>query len=154
MTGIYPLLSTVVARLTLSTLAVIALLSLILFFVFPGQTFYSTPVFIMPKLYANTVYMVLNSRIRIMGGRDTYTSSTDMGYTTGMIRDLASKSREGAQSTDGMQGQTSVVAITKEVLSGDHGMSRMSVSHGDSCLSLKLIFPKEKPQDSVMSLPV
>ncbi|PBK88449.1 hypothetical protein ARMGADRAFT_1084406 [Armillaria gallica] len=125
------ILVTKLIRLTIDTgsvTAVVALLSLILFFVFPGQAFYSTPVFIMPKLYANTVYMVLNSRIRVMGGRDTYMSSTDMGYTTGMIRDMTSQSREGAQSTDGMQGKASVVAITRdsEVLSGEHGMSRMS----------------------------
>ncbi|KAK0241067.1 hypothetical protein EDD85DRAFT_992527, partial [Armillaria nabsnona] len=123
------ILVTKLIRLTIETgsvTAVVALLSLILFFVFPGETFYSMPVFIMPKLYANTVYMVLNSRIRIMGGRETYMSSTDMGYTTGMIRDLASQSREDAQSMDGMQGKASVVAMTKEVFSGDHGMSRMS----------------------------
>ncbi|PBK86500.1 hypothetical protein ARMGADRAFT_1086347 [Armillaria gallica] len=72
------ILVTKLIRLTIETgsvTAVVALLSLILFFVLPGQTFYSTPVFIMPKLYANTVYMVLNSRIRIMGGWDTYTTN-------------------------------------------------------------------------------
>ncbi|KAK0446133.1 hypothetical protein EV421DRAFT_1932795 [Armillaria borealis] len=52
--------------------AVVALLNLILFFVFPHQTFYTTPAPFMPKLYANTVYMVLNSRFRIISGRDTY----------------------------------------------------------------------------------
>ncbi|KAK0226565.1 hypothetical protein IW262DRAFT_776251 [Armillaria fumosa] len=93
------ILVTKLVRLTVETgsvTAVVALLSLILFFVFPGQTFYSTPVFIMSKLYANTVYMVLNSRIRIQGGRDTYTSSTDMIITTGtLIRDTNSFSPQG-----------------------------------------------------------
>ncbi|PBK86522.1 hypothetical protein ARMGADRAFT_882414, partial [Armillaria gallica] len=77
------ILVTKLVRLTIETgsvTAVVALLSLILFFVFPGQTFYSTPVFIMPKLYANTVYMLLNSRMRLMGGRDTYTNSTDISF--------------------------------------------------------------------------
>ncbi len=101
-----------------------------------------TPTFIISKLYANTVYMVLNSQIRIMGGQDIYMSSTDMEITTTMIRDITSHLIQGAQSMDGMQGQASVVAITKEVLSGEHGMSQMSVSHGDSCLSSKLIFPQ------------
>ncbi|KAK0454314.1 hypothetical protein EV421DRAFT_2046804, partial [Armillaria borealis] len=71
-------------RLTIETgslTAVVALLNLILFFALPDQSFYTAPALLMPKLYANTVYMVLNSRIRIMGGRDTYTSSTDMSIT-------------------------------------------------------------------------
>ncbi len=72
--------------------------------------------------------MVLNSRIRIMGGRDIYTSSTDMETTTTMVGDITSHSTQGTQRTDGVQGQVSVVAITKEVLSSDHEMSGMSVS--------------------------
>ncbi len=120
MTGIYPLLSTIVARLTLSTLAVVALLSLILFFVFPGQTFYSTPIFIMPKLYASTVYMVLNLQIHIMGGWDTYTASTDISFATDM--NITSQSTRGTKSMDRMQGQVSVVAITKVESSDDYEM--------------------------------
>ena len=79
----------------------------------------------MPKLYANTVYMVLNSRIRVMGGRDTYTSSTDMEITSTMMRDITSHSMQGAQ-------RTPVVAITKEVLSSDDEMGRIIVSDLDS----------------------
>ncbi|KAK0459324.1 uncharacterized protein EV420DRAFT_315280 [Desarmillaria tabescens] len=74
------ILVTKLIRLTIemgSVTAVITLLNLVLFFAFPHQTFYGTPALIMPKLYANTVFMVLNSRIRIMSGRDTYASSTD-----------------------------------------------------------------------------
>ncbi|KAK0493025.1 hypothetical protein EDD18DRAFT_1356925 [Armillaria luteobubalina] len=78
----------------------------------------------MPKLYANTVYMVLNSRIRIMGGRDTYTSSNDMETTTTLTRDIPSHSIHGAQRMDGVQEQVSVVTITKEVFSSDHETSR------------------------------
>ncbi|KAK0449461.1 hypothetical protein EV421DRAFT_1996530 [Armillaria borealis] len=90
-------------RLTPLTLAVVALLNVILFFVFPHQTFYMTPALLMPKLYTNTVYMVLNSRMRIIGGRDTYMSSNDMSITTTMIRDITSQSgdwdaRTGASS--------------------------------------------------------
>ncbi len=67
-------------------LAVVALATLILFFVFPHQTFYVTPALVISKMYANTIYMVLNSRIQIMGGRDTYTSSTDMEIKTTIMR--------------------------------------------------------------------
>ncbi len=76
----------------------------------------------MPKLYANTVYMVLNSRIRIIGGRDTYMSSTDMEMTTTMMRDITSHSTEDAQRTVGVQGQASVATITKKVFSSDDEM--------------------------------
>ncbi|KAK0495094.1 hypothetical protein EDD18DRAFT_1355093 [Armillaria luteobubalina] len=79
----------------------------------------------MPKLYANTVYMVLNLRIWIMGGWDTYTSSNDMEKTTTLTRDIPSHSIHGAQQMDGVQEQVSVVTITKEVFSSDHEMSRM-----------------------------
>ena len=87
----------------------------------------------MPKLYANTVYMVLNSRIRITGGRDTYTSSTDMSITTTMIKDITSHSTGSTQRTDRVQGEALMGAITKEVSIDDHEMGGMSVSHVDSC---------------------
>ncbi len=94
----------------------------------------------MPKLYANTVYMVLNSRIRIMGGRDTYASSTDAAMTNTMTRDITSHSTQDAQRTVGVQGQVSVVTITKEVFCSDDEMGRMSVRYFDTCTLLELIF--------------
>ncbi|KAK0241167.1 hypothetical protein EDD85DRAFT_1020027 [Armillaria nabsnona] len=126
-------LVTKLIRLTIETgslTAVVALVTFILFFAFPHQAFYGTPALIISKLYANTIYMVLNSRIRIMGGRDTYTSSTDMEITTTMMRDITSHSTQGAQRT------VLVVAISKEVFSSDGEMGEMS----------------EKPQDGDMSL--
>ncbi len=75
-----------------------------------------------------------------MGGWDIYTSSTDMEMTAIMMGNITSYSTQGTQQMDRVEGQVSVVAITKEVLSNNHEMSQMSVSHGDSCLSLKLIF--------------
>ncbi|KAK0196057.1 hypothetical protein F5146DRAFT_1118623, partial [Armillaria mellea] len=111
--------------------AVVALVTCILFFVFPHTTFYSSPASIVPKLYANTVLVVLNSRFRIMGGRDTYTSATDILITSTMIRDVTSSQLiEGPRPTDGMQGRVSVVTIPKEVFNDDHGMGRMSPSKG------------------------
>ncbi|KAK0241046.1 hypothetical protein EDD85DRAFT_948138 [Armillaria nabsnona] len=90
-------------------------------------------------LYANTVLVVLNLRIRIVGGRDIDTSSTDMSITTTMIRDMiTSQSTEGTCPTDGIQGRASVVAITPEVLNDDHEMGQ----------------EKEKPQGSSLSLSV
>ncbi len=94
----------------------------------------------MPKLYANAIYVVLNSRIRILGGRDTYMSSTDMVISTGsaMIRDTNSYLPQGSPGTDGRR--ASVVAISKGVLNGDCEMGRMNVSLYGSGALLELIF--------------
>ncbi|PBK73886.1 hypothetical protein ARMSODRAFT_951396 [Armillaria solidipes] len=113
-----------------SVTAVVALAIPILFFAFPHQNFYVTPALVISKLYVNAIYMVLNSRIQIMGGRDTYTSSTDMEITTTMMRDITSHSTQGAQ-------RTPVVAITKEVFSSsDDEMGRMSEKPLDDDMSL------------------
>lgn len=88
------ILITKLIRLTIETgsvTAAVALASLILYLAFPHQTFYTTPVLILTKLYANTVYMVLNSRMRILGGRDTDTSSIDNSILTTILRDTSSQ---------------------------------------------------------------
>ncbi|KAK0459336.1 uncharacterized protein EV420DRAFT_316173 [Desarmillaria tabescens] len=116
------ILLTKLIRLTIETgsvTAAVALVTVTLFFVFPHQTFYTTPALLIPKLYANTVYMVLNSRMRIMGGRDTYTSSTDMSIPTTLLRNTTSQS---TQDIPRMEGQASVVAISKEVSNNDREM--------------------------------
>ncbi|PBK87451.1 hypothetical protein ARMGADRAFT_1085475 [Armillaria gallica] len=121
------ILITRLIRLTVETgtvTAVFALLNLILFFAFPHQTFYTPPTLLMPKLYANTIYMVLNSRIRIMGGRDTYLASTDIHITTTMVQDTNSQSTQSTHQTYGMQEQVPVCAITKEVFNNDSEMGR------------------------------
>ncbi len=88
--------------------------------------------FIVPKLYANTVYMVLNSRFQIIGGRDTYMSSTDhMSVPTTMIRDTTSQSAEGTRPADGRQGQVPVVVLSSEEFTNtSYEMGQMKVSHG------------------------
>ncbi|KAK0241077.1 hypothetical protein EDD85DRAFT_733852, partial [Armillaria nabsnona] len=66
------ILVTKLVRLVIETgsvTAAVALLNLILFVALPGQSFYTVPALLMPKLYANVIYVVPNSRIRIMGGR-------------------------------------------------------------------------------------
>ncbi|KAK0483074.1 hypothetical protein EDD18DRAFT_1293867 [Armillaria luteobubalina] len=126
------ILVTKIIRLTIETgslTTVIALVIPILFFMFPYQDFFMTPALIISKLYANTIYMVLNSRIRIIGGRGTYTSSTDAEVTNTMMRDITFRSTRDAQ-------RTPVVAITAEVFTSDDEMDGMS----------------EKPQDGDMSL--
>ncbi|SJL04688.1 uncharacterized protein ARMOST_08058 [Armillaria ostoyae] len=86
--------------------ALVALVICIMFFAFTHQTFYVAPAVLMPKLYVNTIYMVLNSRIRIMGGQDIYKSSTaEMNITNTMIIDITSQPTEGVRPTDGLQGR-------------------------------------------------
>ncbi|KAK0225148.1 hypothetical protein EDD85DRAFT_958886 [Armillaria nabsnona] len=111
------ILITRLIRLTVETgtvTAVFALLNLILFFAFPHQTFYTPPTLLMPKLYANTIYMVLNSRIRIMGGRNTYLASTDIHITTTMIQDTNSQSTQSTHQTYGMQEQVPNESLNDE----------------------------------------
>ncbi len=95
-----------------------------------------TPTLLTPKLYTNAVYMVLNSRVRIIGGRDTYISSNDMSITTTMIRDVIS------HSGDGMQGRAPVVTISNELFNDNYKMGQINVSHGASCDLSELIFPE------------
>ncbi|KAK0236476.1 hypothetical protein EDD85DRAFT_643160 [Armillaria nabsnona] len=114
------ILVTKIIRLTIETgsvTAVVALLTFILFIAFPHQPFRVAPALLMPKLYANAVYMVLNSRFKIIGGRDTYESSMDMSITTTMIRNITS-----SQSADVADGQ---VIISSEIF---NEMAQMNVS--------------------------
>ncbi|KAK0484831.1 hypothetical protein IW261DRAFT_860259 [Armillaria novae-zelandiae] len=106
------ILVTKITRLTIETgsvTAVGALLTFILFIAFPRQTFHTAPALLMPKLYANTVYMVLNSRFKIIGGRDTYESSMDTSITTTVIRNITS-----SQSTDDTLPADAVSVLSRE----------------------------------------
>ncbi|KAK0196088.1 hypothetical protein F5146DRAFT_1133551 [Armillaria mellea] len=118
--------------------AVVALLNLIIFYAFPQETYYTTTAGIMPKLYSNTVLVVLNSRIRIFGGRDIYTPDTDMSITTTMINDMTSQSAEGTHSTDEIQGRASLVAITQEVFNNDPKIGQEKDKPHCSSISLSM----------------
>ncbi|KAK0480963.1 hypothetical protein EDD18DRAFT_1113404 [Armillaria luteobubalina] len=97
-----------------SMTAVVALLSFFLLIASPQKSFYITPSVLMPRLYANTVYIVLNSRIRIIGGRDPDVSPTVMSITTTMIRDLTSESAEGTRPVDGTHGRAPAAVLFNE----------------------------------------
>ncbi|KAJ7647984.1 hypothetical protein FB45DRAFT_1052378 [Roridomyces roridus] len=51
--------------------ALVATTTLVLFIAFPQTVYYSVGAGILPTLYANTVLLILNSRIKIVGGRGT-----------------------------------------------------------------------------------
>ncbi|PBK66276.1 hypothetical protein ARMSODRAFT_356319 [Armillaria solidipes] len=133
------MLVTKIVRLTIETgsvTAVVALLNFVLFIAFPHQTSYITPGLLVPKLYANSVYMVLNSRFQIIGGRDTYMSSIDMSITTTMLKNIASQSAGGTQPADGMQGQAPVVVISNEAFNDNYEMGQISDKPQDDCMTL------------------
>ncbi|PBK78599.1 hypothetical protein ARMSODRAFT_1011158 [Armillaria solidipes] len=119
-----------------SVTAVVALLSFVLFVLFPHRAFFVTLGLLTTNLYANTIYMVLNSRFQILGGRDTYMSSTDMSFTTTMIRDITSQLGEGTRPVDGMQGQTPVVAIPNEGFNINYAMGQVSAKPQEGCMIL------------------
>ncbi|KAK0451653.1 hypothetical protein EV421DRAFT_1976493 [Armillaria borealis] len=128
-----------IIRLTIETgsvTAVVALLTFILFIIFPHQTFYITPALLVPKLYANATYMVLNSRFQIIGGRDTYMSSTDMSFTTTMIRDITSASAEGTRPPDGTQGRAPVGVLPNTIFIDNYEMGQVRDKPQDGCMSL------------------
>ncbi|KAK0484815.1 hypothetical protein IW261DRAFT_1416722 [Armillaria novae-zelandiae] len=128
------ILVTKIIRLTIETgsmTAVVALLNYVLFIALPHQNSYMTFGVLVPKLYANTVYMVLNSRFEIIGGRDTYVSSIDRSVPTTMIRDITSQSAQGTRTPDDRQGRVSVVAISSEEFNDtSYEMGQMNVSRG------------------------
>lgn len=104
--------------------AVMALCNLILFFAFPGRTYYTTPALLMPKFYANTILVVLNSRFQILGGRSTLDSSSMLNMNsipTYLVRD----SDNGGNSGNSRTLQSSVV-IKREVFT-DHGVDDRSI---------------------------
>ncbi|KAK0236496.1 hypothetical protein EDD85DRAFT_643368 [Armillaria nabsnona] len=129
------LLVTRIIRLTIETGSVTALaavLNFVLFMALPHQTFFITPGLLRSGLYANTIYVVLNSRIRIIGGRDTDVSPTDMSFSTTMMRDIISQSAEDTRPADGRQGREPVIVISHEVFKDNHEMGQISDQPQDS----------------------
>ncbi|KAF8182461.1 hypothetical protein K438DRAFT_1975589 [Mycena galopus ATCC 62051] len=79
-------------RLTVETgtvTALVALITLILFFAFPNKSYYTTPVNIVPFAYANTMISVLNSRLQIVGGRSTHPTLISLNLSSGCPGDTA-----------------------------------------------------------------
>ncbi|KAJ7626097.1 hypothetical protein FB45DRAFT_796255 [Roridomyces roridus] len=103
-------------RLTIETgsiTAAIALINLALFFTFPDRPYFFTVGVLLPKLYANTMLAVLNSRFVIVGGR---------GYTdTATHQSLTFRDGEITGAGDGVTMTTNsrppVVTITREIFS-------------------------------------
>jgi hypothetical protein len=91
----------------------VAATNLTLFFTLPGATYYTTPAALIPKLYANSMLMVLNARFQILGGRATYMSSVDFNSTPSYIRDSGT---DGAVANERAR-SSHLVTINREVFS-------------------------------------
>ncbi|KAF9463530.1 hypothetical protein BDZ94DRAFT_1217899 [Collybia nuda] len=108
-------------RLTIETgtvTAIIALANLILFFAFPAHTYFGTPAVIMPKIYANTILVVLNARLQIVGGRSVYSSSTE----STAVNSIPSSALCGSSGTSSVQpnAKQTIVTIKKDVFTDQH----------------------------------
>ncbi|KAJ7753058.1 hypothetical protein DFH07DRAFT_824512 [Mycena maculata] len=69
--------------------AVVAVCTIILFLAYPRNNYYTAPLAILPQLYANTILVILNSRIKIAGGRRSETSSDIMSTIPLHFRSIA-----------------------------------------------------------------
>ncbi|KAK7019973.1 hypothetical protein R3P38DRAFT_3318881 [Favolaschia claudopus] len=74
-------LITKLIRLSIETgslTALVALITVVLNLALPNEGYYIVPLHIMPMVYSNTMFAVLNARFNIVHGRQTYISSTDL----------------------------------------------------------------------------
>lgn len=62
--------------------AAVATVDIILFLSFPHNNYHTTPALTLAKLYTNTLVLIFNSRMRIVGGRDTIQSGDIMALKT------------------------------------------------------------------------
>ncbi|KAJ7604443.1 hypothetical protein DFH06DRAFT_314711 [Mycena polygramma] len=101
-------------RLTIETgsiTALVAITDVTLFFCFPGKPYFIAAGSILPKLYANTIFAVLNARFQIAGGRGS-TCDKDFVSFPSFIRNPDGNRRRGSAAchADGP-----VVSVTREV---------------------------------------
>ncbi|KAF9463573.1 hypothetical protein BDZ94DRAFT_604233 [Collybia nuda] len=95
--------------------AATAIVNLIVFFVFPGRMYYTTPALIFTKLYANAMLVVLNARFQITHGRSTYASSSDHtanAFSSFALRDIYDKPDDNVYPNV----ERTIVTIKKDVL--------------------------------------
>ncbi|KAJ7692562.1 hypothetical protein B0H17DRAFT_1010524 [Mycena rosella] len=122
-----------IIRLTIETgllTGLVTLITLILLLAFPTKGYWIAPIALIPELYANSVLVVLNSRLQIVGGRSTYTSAIDHVFSTETTTAPAFLGRTGAATVNENSERPHLVTITREVFSD-------RVSHGDGQIEMK-----------------
>jgi len=103
-----------VIRVIIETGFVTALLALVtigLFYALPEKNYYYVSALLIPNLYANTMLAVLNSRFRIIGGRETDPSATEMASLPEFAR---SSGRNSGSMTNPIPGIASTHEISAE----------------------------------------
>ncbi|TCD63231.1 hypothetical protein EIP91_005816 [Steccherinum ochraceum] len=74
--------TSILTRLLIFTLetsilcAVVSVAALVCFIVSPATSLYTVPLMILSKLYSNSLLGVLNTRVKIIGGRDKFTTTS------------------------------------------------------------------------------
>ncbi|KAJ7467563.1 hypothetical protein FB451DRAFT_1401566 [Mycena latifolia] len=66
--------------------ALVAVITFILFFAFPGKMYFSVSTCLLPRLYGNCILVILNARCQIVGGRGSYSMSMDFSSTPSYLR--------------------------------------------------------------------
>ncbi|KAJ7642365.1 hypothetical protein DFH06DRAFT_999870 [Mycena polygramma] len=101
-------------RLTIETgsiTALVAITDVTLFFSFPGKPYFIAAGSILPKLYANTIFAVLNARFQIAGGRGS-TCDKDFVSFPSFIRNPDGNRRRASAP---LHGDGPIVSVTREV---------------------------------------
>ncbi|KAJ6464768.1 hypothetical protein C8R47DRAFT_67878 [Mycena vitilis] len=101
-------------RLTIETgsvTALVAITDVTLFFSFPGKPYFIAAGSILPKLYANTIFAVLNARFQIEGGRGS-TCDKDFVSFPSFIRNPDGNRRRASVP---LHGDGPIVSVTREV---------------------------------------
>jgi hypothetical protein len=110
------------------TPAVVALSNLALYLAFPDRSYFTTPGGILPKLYANTILVVLNSRIAIVGGR-----GTDM--TSGTTSSRSYRRNTTANGEFDLQPSLAMVAIRRAAFASEADLrERVEMKVMDVCM--------------------
>lgn len=89
-----------------------ALTGLTLFFAFPGRNYCITATALLAELYANSILVVLNSRIQIVGGRATAQTTIDFSSNPSFVRNVGGADLSVAT---GVSRASHILSITREV---------------------------------------
>ncbi|KAF8880085.1 hypothetical protein BD779DRAFT_1550380 [Infundibulicybe gibba] len=114
-------------RLTIETgsmTAAVATIDMALFLAFRNNNYHATPALILAKLYSNTLVVILNSRLRIVDGRDT-TQSIELNSYSSVWKDGRTRGkplgRQNDQSQPSRRDGTRQIEVTVDTLSSQHG---------------------------------
>ncbi|KAF9460010.1 hypothetical protein BDZ94DRAFT_1311874 [Collybia nuda] len=132
---------TKIMRLTVETgslTATVAIIDVVLFIAFKSRNYHVAPALILGKLYSNTLVTSLNSRLVIVGSRNSTSTDEINSYRSrGTIIDSAQRMRFPGVASRLRKGDTSVtVNIERQVWNNDIPMDRLD-GHDSSAESTR-----------------